>query len=263
MSSSACSQTVSTGGLVGVVLDPNGAAIPGVTILLIRQTTSEEQSITTDRQGRFEFQFLSPGAYQLQASRLSFEPLRAMLIQIAVTETLRVELHLRLATMPQSITVSSDVLMVQTDSSSLGRVVNSAAVTSLPLVTRNYTQIAVLSPGVSAGVFNAGELGTGGMPLSQISGSADGIFVHGARSYDNNYQLDGISVNDLQGSGSAAPQPLRRLVSYDGLELERIVTKALQKDRNLRYQSSAEIHSDLLVYKSNVDLGRACERLAT
>jgi hypothetical protein len=204
MSSSACSQTVSTGGLVGVVLGPNGAAIPGVTIRLTRQTTPEEQSITTDGQGRFEFQFLSPGAYQLQASKLSFEPPRAMLIQIAVTETLRVELHLRLATMAQSITVSSEVLMVQTDSSSLGRVVNSAAVTSLPLVTRNYTQIAVLSPGVSAGVFNAGELGTGGMPLSQISGSADGIFVHGARSYDNNYQLDGISVNDLQGSGSAS-----------------------------------------------------------
>ena len=42
------------------------------------------------------------------------------------------------------------------------------------------------------------------MPLSQISGSADGIFVHGARSYDNNYELDGISVNDVQGSGSSS-----------------------------------------------------------
>jgi serine/threonine-protein kinase len=46
-----------------------------------------------------------------------------------------------------------------------------------------------------------------------------------------------------------APGPLRRLVPYDGLELERIVTKALQKDRNLRYQRAADIHADLLAYK--------------
>jgi eukaryotic-like serine/threonine-protein kinase len=46
-----------------------------------------------------------------------------------------------------------------------------------------------------------------------------------------------------------APAPLRRLVAYDGLELERIVTKALQKDRNLRYQRAADIHADLLAYK--------------
>ena len=54
-----------------------------------------------------------------------------------------------------------------------------------------------------------------------------------------------------------APAPLRRLVAYDGLELERIVTKALQKDRNLRYQQAADLRSDLLAYKSNVDAGRS------
>jgi tetratricopeptide (TPR) repeat protein len=60
-----------------------------------------------------------------------------------------------------------------------------------------------------------------------------------------------------------APAPLRRLVSYDGLELERIVTKALQKDRNLRYQTAADLRSDLLAYKSNVDAGRATKTSLT
>ena len=92
--------------------------------------------------------------------------------------------------------------MVQLDTSALGRVVNQDTVSGLPLVTRNFTQITGLSPGVAAGVYNAGELGTGATALSQIGPSNDGIFVHGARSYDNNWQLDGISVSDVMGSGS-------------------------------------------------------------
>jgi Carboxypeptidase regulatory-like domain/TonB dependent receptor len=197
-------QTASTGALAGVVLDPSGVALPGATIHLVNQETSEEESTISDEQGRFGFQFLSPGKYEVQASKSSFEPQRGVAIDITVTEVLRIELHLRLAKLQQSIQVPSDVLMIQADNSALGREVSGSTLTNLPLVTRNYTQVAMLSPGVVAGVFNAGELGTGGMPLSQISGSSDGIYVHGGRSYDNNYQLDGISVNDVQGSGSSS-----------------------------------------------------------
>jgi hypothetical protein len=53
-------------------------------------------------------------------------------------------------------------------------------------------------------VFNAGGLGLGGIALSQIASSNDGIFVHGARSYDNNWQLDGITVSDVQSSGAGS-----------------------------------------------------------
>ena len=47
-------------------------------------------------------------------------------------------------------------------------------------------------------------------------------------------------------------EPLHHLVSYDGLELERIVIMALQKDRNLRYETAADLYSDLLAYKMAV-----------
>src|SRR5271170_4188128 len=94
--------------------------------------------------------------------------------------------------------------MVQTDNSALGRVVNGSTITGLPLVTRNFAQIAGLSPGVAVGVYNAGELGLGGTALSQIAPSNDGIFVHGARSYDNNFLLDGVSVSDVQGSAAGS-----------------------------------------------------------
>ncbi len=53
-------------------------------------------------------------------------------------------------------------------------------------------------------MYNAGELGLGGTALSQIAKSNDGIYVHGARSYDNNFQVDGISVSDVQGSAAGS-----------------------------------------------------------
>ena len=65
-------QTASTGALAGVVLDPSAVALPGATIHLVNQETSEEGSTTSDEQGRFGFQFLSPGKYELQASKPSF-----------------------------------------------------------------------------------------------------------------------------------------------------------------------------------------------
>ncbi len=84
-------------------------------------------------------------------------------------------------------------MALQTESSALGHVVGGEEILSLPLVTRNYTQILGLSPGVSADVFNASEIGRGGID--------DNLVVGGAHASDNNFQMNGVEINDLQGSG--------------------------------------------------------------
>ena len=196
------SQTASTGALTGVTLDPSGAVLPGVILHLTQGDASAEKSTTSDNNGRFDFLLLQPGIYNLQASKADFNLGRQPTIYVHVTETLRLELHLELATHVERTQVSAEQLMIQLDASALGRAMNKDTISGLPLVTRNFTQIAGLSPGVVGGVYNAGELGTGATALSQLGKSNDGIYVHGARSYDNNWQLDGISVSDVQGSGS-------------------------------------------------------------
>jgi hypothetical protein len=201
--SRALAQTASTGALIVEVLDPTGRGIPGAAVEAKNQDTAVSRSTMTDDEGGFEFTLLPPGTYQITVLKDGYSRAQST-VTVSITETARLSIALKIASVAQSVYVHANIYGVQTDSATLGRVVDGDMVTSLPLVTRNYTQIAVLSPGVSAGVFNAGELGSGGMPLSQISGSMDGIFVHGARSYDNNYQLDGISVNDVQGSGSSS-----------------------------------------------------------
>lgn len=204
LSSHVHSQTASTGALTGVTFDPSGAVLPGVVIDLVNQQTAETESAVSDRGGRFTFLLLSPGRYELQASKAGFALLRSSVITITVTETHQLELRLGLATVDQGMEVTADPPMVQATNSALGRMVNETAVSGLPLVTRNFAQIASLSPGVTAGVFNAGELGLGGTALAQINTSNDGIYVHGDRSYDNNWQLDGISVSDVQGNGAGS-----------------------------------------------------------
>jgi len=197
-------QTASTGALTGITLDPFGAALPIVTIDLIREGGSETRSVLSDENGLFAFPLLPPGKYKLHACKANFRPMSLLELQISVTETLKLEILLQLAANYEQANVISSLQMVQTESSALGRVVNERGVLSLPLVTRNFTQIGGLSPGVVAGVFNSGELGLGGTALSQIAQSNDGIYVHGARSYDNNFELDGVSVSDVQGSSAGS-----------------------------------------------------------
>jgi hypothetical protein len=198
------SQTASTGALSGEIVDPSGAVVPGAKVQLTNPNSSELRSQISDGGGNFHFLLLAPGEYELEANKPGFAPLHLSKLDVLITETLNLRLHLDLATVQGSVQVSAEAPMVQTNTIALGRVVNQTAVTGLPLVTRNFAQIASLSPGVATGVSNAGELGPGGTAMSQIDKSNDGLFVHGARSYDNNFELDGISVSDVQGSSSAS-----------------------------------------------------------
>lgn len=164
-------------------MDPSGAVVPGVSVHINRESGGVRESTSSNENGWFAIQLLPPGSYQLQASRTDFKTLILSDLHIYVTETLRVELHLELAEHVERSQVSSDTQMLQTDNAGLGRIGNEKAVGGLPLVTRNFAQITGLSPGVSVGVYHAGELGLGGIALSQIAASNDGVYVHGTRSY--------------------------------------------------------------------------------
>jgi hypothetical protein len=104
-------QSPSTGTLIGRTLDASGAAIPGVKIQIMCRDTDVTLPATSDEQGRFGFQLLAPGNYGLQAVKPSFDPLRLDDINISVTETLRIELRLHLATVAEHVEVRSELSM--------------------------------------------------------------------------------------------------------------------------------------------------------
>jgi len=197
------SQTASTGALLGTVFDPTGAVVPAAKITLTNQKTNTSHFTTSGKNGDYVFPLLSPGVYEIRAEPAGYAPFLNTNVPISITESTRLDLHMQLASIRVTANVPATTSMVLTESA-LGRVVNEEAISNLPLVTRNFTQIAGLSPGVTMGTNNAGELGLGGGGLSQINKSNDGIYAHGARSYDNNFQMDGLSVNDVQSTESVS-----------------------------------------------------------
>jgi Carboxypeptidase regulatory-like domain len=142
-------QTASTSALTGTVIDSTGAVLPEVGGTLRDQRTNAAQSVRSRETGALTFSALRPGTYQLQGIKAGYASSRWTDITISVAETVRVQPQLLLPTLAQRVEVRLDPLVVQTDSMTLGRVVNETAVSNLPLVRRNFTQIVGLSPGVT------------------------------------------------------------------------------------------------------------------
>jgi len=198
-------QTASTGALSGVITDPNGAVVPGANIKVTSEATGETRTVTSRADGAYVAPLLPPGSYRVEAEGKGFKRGTRSGVRIEVTETTTLDVRLEVGAADETVTVRSDAAVAQTESSALGRVTDATAVVSLPLVTRNYTQILGLSPGVVSNVNNAAALGRGSGGIDgNFLAPGSGTYVHGARSYDNNFQMNGVSVNDLQGSGGSS-----------------------------------------------------------
>ncbi len=207
----AWSQTASTGAVAGTVTDSSKAVIPGAHIQITSVATGEVRSVTSSGAGNYGAALLAPGTYRIEASKPGFQTAENDGVKVVVTETSTLNIQMLVGSEDQTVTVQADTELLQTDSSALGRVADERVVSSLPLVTRNYTQIIGLSPGVTTNVTNAGNLGRGSGGISTVIGSSATV-VHGERPYDNNFEINGQSATDYQSSdtesgGVAIPNP--------------------------------------------------------
>jgi hypothetical protein len=207
LSFSALAQTAGTGALTGVVTDNNGAVVPEAKVAVTNESTGEARTVTSQSNGSYVVPLLLPGSYRVEFSKTGFKQAVKAGLLVNVTETSRLDVQLEAGGVQEQVTISSEAALLQTESSALGRLTDQTLVSGLPLVTRNYTQIVTLSAGVAANVTNASELGRGNGGLSQGNFRA-----HGASGADNNFQMNGVQVNDLQASGGfsggvAIPNP--------------------------------------------------------
>src|SRR5262249_297709 len=200
-------QTAATGAISGTVTDPSGAVVAGAKVSVTHEATGGTLTVLSNNTGPYLVPLLSPGSYRVDVPKESLQVSHYPNIIVAVTETRTLNLALQVGTVSESVQVESSAQPLQTESSALGHVTNSEMVENLPLVTRNYTQIVGLSPGVAADVTNAGSLGRGGG-----SDGSEPFVANGGSSMDNNFQMNGVEINDLQHSrvlsgGGVVPHP--------------------------------------------------------
>src|ERR1700730_8758467 len=184
--------------LAGTVTDESGAVISNTQISIKNIATGLTRAVTTDPAGFYTAPNLLPGTYQITATAGGF----ATEVQTGITLTVGAQqvlnLTMQVGQVTQRIKVTSEAPTVQLATSSISAVVNSTTVRELPLNGRSWTDLASLQPGVAA-VQTQASLGTGDDRGNR--GFGNQISVAGARPQQNNYRLDGISINDFSNGG--------------------------------------------------------------
>jgi hypothetical protein len=204
-------QTGATGAIIGTVTDPTGAVVVGAQVKVTDVASGGTRTVESNDHGRYVVSLLPPGQYSLEVTKQGFKVASSPDVQVIVAETTPLNIQLETGTVTETVTVASSNLELETESSQLGRVTDTQMLENLPLVTRNFTQIIGLNPGVSQEANNAGDLGRGN-GSQDASPSGGSLMSQGGASTDNHFEMNGITINDIQGSwiysaGIPAPNP--------------------------------------------------------
>ena len=197
---SVCAQSQTTGRIAGTVRDTNGAVIVGAEVTVSSNATAEARRVVTDNEGSYTVPLLPPGEYRVKVMASGFNSALFDSIHVVITETTTVSAELAVAgVLVDAVTVRSAPL-VQPDGPQMGRVVDSRAVSELPLATRNFTQILALSPGASVALPDNTALGR----------NSQNVSVNGARVTQNDFEINGVDANKIDTNSAtslAVPAP--------------------------------------------------------
>jgi len=180
------------GTISGNVTDNSGAVLPNATVVMTNVATGVNTTVTTNTQGLYSVPNLLPGTYQQKVSANGFGTAVRNGITLTVGASIISNISLKVGTVSQTVEVSDLPSDIQTESSTISGVTDSKTIVELPLNGRSWTDLATLQPGVSTirdivSVASTDRLGRGlGVQLS----------ITGGRPEQNNYVLDGVSIND-------------------------------------------------------------------
>ncbi|HXG53892.1 MAG TPA: carboxypeptidase-like regulatory domain-containing protein, partial [Vicinamibacterales bacterium] len=142
--------------VLGTVRDNTGGVVPGATVTLTGLDTGIAATKVTDENGNFEFVTVRIGRYKITAELTGFSTALADNVQVTVGARQRVELQLAPGSMQETVEVVGAATRLETDSSERGQVITAQQVVQLPLNGREYSSLALLSPGVRLSALNTG-----------------------------------------------------------------------------------------------------------
>lgn len=187
-----------TGTVTGVATDKTGALIPGVAVKVTNLQTNVTRETVTDGSGTFSVPFLPAASYSLTATAKGFRTFQVESFVLQVGQTARVDLSFELGDVSQTLSVSASAAVLQTESASVGAVINAEKIVDLPLNGRNFIQLAQLIPGVNPGTPGSISVRRGRGSIGETSSAfgGTGMSANGARDTNNRFYLDGVEFMD-------------------------------------------------------------------
>jgi hypothetical protein len=190
MTGSAFAQTAQ---LSGVISDPSGGRVPKANVTVLNKDTGINRVTESNGEGYYAVPLLQPGSYMVTVKAAGFATQVRTSVTLEVGQQQVLNFNLKVGNIAQTVQVTVEAPTVELASSSLDAQISSTTVRELPLNGRSWSDLANLQPGVNAiqtqQPFSAG-------PSRGGRGFGDQITVAGARPIQNNYRLDGITVND-------------------------------------------------------------------
>ncbi len=177
-----------SGSVVGSVADQSGAYIPGATVTFVNTGTQFKRVVTANERGEFTASALPIGGYAVVVEANGFQRLERSGVTLTTANTLTLNLQLAIGSKAETITVTGEASLLQAQTGAVSTLVDGKQMVALPLATRNFTDLVLLTPG--AHTASASNLAEGGSAYS-LRGGAN-FSVNGSIAAANNYLIDGI-----------------------------------------------------------------------
>jgi len=197
-----------TGSLLGTVTDSSGGAVANAKVTITEMRTGISRNTETNASGNFAFPTLEPGTYRVSVERMGFRTAVKQGVDLLVNTTIRADLVLQPGAVTETITVTAEVPMLQTDRSDTGRTIETVQLANMPLgFNRNFQSLLNLVPGTVRSF----------RPHSEFFNSQDSLSnqVNGNSRLANNVQLEGVDNNHRTGLLSVLIPPIEALETVD------------------------------------------------
>jgi hypothetical protein len=182
-----------SGEISGVVTDQSGSVVAGVGIVLANIATNASRDVVTNESGVYAFPALPPGVYTLKAERTGFRAIERKNIEVLVGSANRIDLQLQVGELSNVVEITGGAPVLQSETASIGTVIENRSIVELPLNGRNYLQLTSLIPGATTN----GPSSSQGKQRMGGQRNSFALNVSGQRIHFNHYSLDGIENTDL------------------------------------------------------------------
>src|SRR5258708_11972869 len=216
---------VAGGTISGTVTDSSGRVINNVQITITNVATGVTRDVTTNDEGFYSAPNRLPGRYEAKFWAKGFNTDVRKGIDLSVGDSVGLDQTMRVGSVAETIAVQSEVPAVQTSTSDISAVVNATTVRELPLNGRSWTDLAQLQPGVSA-IHTQPDFSAGTDRGNR--GFGQQLTISGARPQQNNYRLDGVSLNDY--ANGAPGSVLGGSLGVDAIEEFSVITSNYEAD---------------------------------